>query len=218
MKKTNLNLKKHLYIVITGLDGAGKTTLIDDLEKFFSSKGLKVKTAHSPYDEHLRYEVLPALGNDSHGDRLLFALDNHILGAKIREWLVDYDIVITQRGPFDSFVHGQVQGFTYEEVERLNCTKSLPAADIMVHLCASAEIAFERIKNDPDADKFEYLSYIVEQEKMTRKGYSDLVLKKEPALSSFFGTRNLFVDTTDFTTKDTFEYVIHRLLKIIREK
>ena len=35
--------KKTLWVAISGLDGSGKTTLVDSLKTWFEEKGLKVK-------------------------------------------------------------------------------------------------------------------------------------------------------------------------------
>ena len=63
------------WIVVTGLDGSGKTNLVGNLAKYYRSVGFKVKTAHLPYDCYLQQQLLPKL-NSSYADRLLFALDN----------------------------------------------------------------------------------------------------------------------------------------------
>ena len=118
-----------------------------------------------PFDKHL-LELLNVIGmglpyGDNYTDRLLFALDNRIIGnAYVPMWQKNYDVLISQRGFLDSFVHGAVQGFSYQEIDKMNRTEELAKCDCIIHLNASPEVAFERIKNDPDADKFETLEYI----------------------------------------------------------
>ena len=86
---------------------------------------------------------------------------------------------------------------------------------MMIHLVANAETAFERIKDDPDADKFETLEYMQIQEEETRKGFERLVRKKDSALSHFFDSVNFMIDTTDLTTDETYEFALRRLGKIM---
>lgn len=193
-KEDNMS-KKAKWLVVTGLDGAGKTHLVNNLAEYYRSQGLRVQTAHLPYDKHLGVEVLPKL-KSSYSDRLLFALDNHIFAAQLEEWEHEYDLIISQRGWFDSFVHGAVKGYSYRFIGKLNQVDKLPKADVMIHLVASAQVAYERIKDDPDADKFEYPDYIREQEVETRRGFDELVGHRNPQLHAFWSAKNFLIDTT----------------------
>ena len=212
MSKIN-NTCKATWIVVTGLDGSGKTNLVNSLAEHYRTQGLNVATAHLPYDTHLQREVLPKLKH-SYSDRLMFALDNHIFAAELESWLYKYDVIISQRGWFDSFVHGAVQGYDYSFIEELNRAEELPKCDVMVHLVANAATAFARIKNDPDADKFEYPKYIYKQEMETRRGYQELVVEKNPDLYAFRNSKNILIDTTDITMEETFKKALEFLNSI----
>ena len=210
------------WIVVTGLDGSGKTTLVENLEKFFQEKDLRVKRTRSPHDEYLTKTLLNVSGSgspdaDSYTDRTIFMLDNRILGSRIREWRSsgEYDLILSQRGFFDAFVHGKVKDYPYHVTAEFNRVWELPKCQVMIHLVANAETAFERIKDDPDADKFETLEYMEIQEKETRKGYDSLARRRDSALSHFFDCVNIYVDTTNLTTDETFELVVKRLAAIL---
>ncbi|MBR3163322.1 MAG: hypothetical protein IKF17_04415 [Clostridia bacterium] len=198
-----VNMSKGKWLVVTGLDGSGKTHLVESLAEYYRAQGLKVKTAHLPYDKHLGVEVLPKL-KLSYSDRLLFALDNHIFAAQLEEWLDEYDLVISQRGWFDSFVHGAVQGFSYAEIAQLNQVQLLPKCDAMIHLVCASPVAYDRIKDDPDADKFEYPEYIHTQELETRRGFNEL-FAGNPDLAAFQGCKNFLIDTTWMSIEGTYE-------------
>ena len=45
--------KKTLWVAISGLDGSGKTTLVDSLKTWFEEKGLKVKRDRLPHDRYI---------------------------------------------------------------------------------------------------------------------------------------------------------------------
>ena len=221
MIKFNGN-KEIPWIVVTGLDGSGKTTLVDNLEKFFQDKDLRVKRTRSPHDEYLTKTLLNVSGSgspdaDSYTDRTIFMLDNRILGSRIKEWREsgEYDLILSQRGFFDAFVHGKVKDYPYHVTAEFNRVWELPKCQVMIHLVANAETAFERIKDDPDADKFETLEYMEIQEKETRKGYDSLARRRDSALSHFFDCVNIYVDTTNLTTEETFELVVKRLVAIL---
>lgn len=211
-------MRNILWIVVTGLDGSGKTTLCQDLQKYFEENGRKVAFFHSPYDQYIQKELLNQ-SKDEYTDRLLFAIDNRLLGQKIED--IDktgkdedgnpVDIIISQRAWIDSMVHGQVQGFSYEQVNSLNRFYDLPKATVMLHLVAEYHTAFERIKNDPDADKFEYEEYMEKQEHFTRKAFYDVEKMEDKALKCFEGIKNYLIDTTSFSTDETFELALSKL-------
>ena len=207
--------KKGLWIAVSGLDGSGKTTLVDNLESFFGEKGLSVYRDRLPHDQYLVKKMLDE-SKDSYTDRVLFALDNRIFGTKLSEMQrnEEYDIYLTQRCFLDSFVHGAVQGYTYEWIESLNQVADLPRTDVIIHLVAEANVAYQRICNDPEADKFEYPAYIKKQEIETRRAFAEVVKKDDPALSSFRDCINIYVDTTQMTQNEVFEFVKHKLEKL----
>lgn len=212
-------MKNTPWLVITGLDGSGKTGLVDALEKYFTEElKLRVKRTRSPHDKYLIHDLLNVSGDgepmkDRYTDRLIFALDNRILGTRIRQWQRsgEYDIILSQRGFFDSFVHGAVQGYTYEQIATLNQIEDLPKCTLMIHLCADSNIAYNRIKDDPDADKFETAAYMRRQEEETRRGYRELTQAQNPDLSAFFGIQNFFIDTTELSPEETFDLAKRRL-------
>ena len=208
--------KKVLWIAVTGLDGSGKTTLVDNLEKWLSEQDKNVYRNRLPHDKYLVSTLLNE-SHDSYTDRMLFALDNRIFGTKLRTIIdnEEYDIILTQRCFLDSFVHGAVQGYSYEWIDELNRVSDLPKTDIMIHLVAEASVAYQRICDDPDADKFEYPEYIDKQERETRKAYANVLKGTEPALASFKGCKNIYVDTTQMSTEEVFETVIKKLKNLL---
>ena len=202
------------WIVVSGLDGSGKTTLVENLERWLKDNKKRVKTSRLPYDEYLVKKLLN-VSNDPYTDRMLFALDNRLFAERFKKWQEsnEFDFILTQRGFLDSFVHGAVQGFSYSWIAELNQIQTLPKCDIIIHMVAEAESAYGRIRDDPDADKFEYLSYIRRQETETRRAYNELV-KKNPDLEHFDNAINLYVDTTQMTTEEVFDLMKNRLTKL----
>ena len=119
------------WIAVTGLDGSGKTTLVDNLVKFLESKGFKVYRDRFPHDKYLTKTLLNE-SKDAYTDRLLFALDNRIAGTHLRGIIEtgEYDFIVTQRCFLDSFVHGAVQGYSYSWVSELNHVRDLPSVTL----------------------------------------------------------------------------------------
>ena len=204
-------MKDTKWIVVSGLDGSGKTTLVGGLQQYLVAQGLAVKRDRLPHDEYLVKTLLDK-STDKYTDRMLFALDNRLFAEEYADWFTsgEYDFIVTQRGFLDSFVHGAVQGFGYDFIAQLNRVDELPKCHVIVHLVAEAETAYDRIKDDPDADKFEYLAYIRRQEAETRRAYRELV-EGNTDLEHFRDAINIYVDTTQMTTDETFELVLKRL-------
>lgn len=181
-----------------------------------------MKRTRSPHDKYLVNDLLNISGDgepmkDRYTDRLIFALDNRILGTRIRQWQSsgEFDLILSQRGFFDSFVHGAVQGYSYGQIAELNQIDDLPKCTIMIHLCADSNIAYKRIQDDPDADKFETPTYMRKQEEETRKGFYELTQENNTDLSAFWGIKNFFIDTTELTTDETFELALKRLIEAL---
>lgn len=206
--------RKTLWIVVTGLDGSGKTSLVENLTTWLKEKNLKVKRDRFPHDRYLVKDLLNK-SKDPYTDRLLFALDNRIFGTELEEDISSgkYDVIITQRGFLDSFVHGAVQGFSYSWIGELNHISDLPKCDIMIHMVCEARTAYSRIADDPDADKFEYPEYIGKQERETRRAYSEVMTGTNPDLMHFNNCKNFYVDTTQMSIEEVFELVKSKLEK-----
>ena len=205
--------KKTAWIVVTGLDGSGKTSLVSNLTSWLSEeKKLKVKRDRFPHDRYLVKDLLNK-SKDRYTDRLLFALDNRLFGTELAEIIESgkYDVIVTQRGFLDSFVHGAVQGFSYSWIGELNQIADLPKCDIMIHMVCEARTAYSRICNDPDADKFEYPAYIDKQERETRRAYAEVISEANPDLEHFKDSQNLYIDTTQMSIDEVFDFVKKKL-------
>ena len=204
-----MTAKKTKWIVVTGLDGSGKTSLVSNLTSWLvEEKQLKVKRDRFPHDRYLVKDLLNK-SKDRYTDRLLFALDNRLFGTELSEIIEagKYDVIITQRGFLDSFVHGAVQGFSYSWIGELNQIADLPKCDLMIHMVCEARTAYSRICNDPDADKFEYPAYIDKQERETRKAYAEVISGTNPDLEHFNRAKNLYIDTTQMSIDEVFDLV-----------
>lgn len=213
-------MKKGLWICVTGLDGTGKTTLKSNLVGYFRTNNLRVKDFKFPHDKHLLDLLNNTVGDgrpwqDNYTDQMLFTLDNRIVGTVlVRDWRESNDVLVSQRGYIDSFVHGRCRGFTYEQVDKLMRTNELERCDVMVHLNADPMVAFNRIKEDPDADKYEIPEYIKRQAFETSEAYYQLRDEENPALAAFRNIPSIYIDTTSLTTDETFRLVLAKLREL----
>ena len=182
------------WIVVTGLDGSGKTHLVDWL-----ALATRSQKFHLPYHDFVR-ACLARSGDgsqfgDVHTDRLLFALDGRLANYQIRQWRAAGVSLVSQRGWTDNFVFGAVQGVSYEETEELLRSYELERASAYIHLIAEPHAAFERIKNDPEHDKYETADFLVPQHGETMRLF-DEVMRKNPTLREFHDIPAVLIDTT----------------------
>ena len=203
------------WIVVTGLDGTGKTTFKNRLVGYLKSKGHKTQNFKSPFDKHL-LGLLDVSGDglpwrDNYSDQMIFMLDNRMLSYYVRDWKMTHDYLVSQRGFIDSFVHGVCRGFSYEDTNTMMRTSELQKCDVMIHFNADPKVAFRRICDDPDADKFETLEYIEKQAQSTKDVYEALIRGTEPAFESFKGCTNIYIDTTELSTDGTFDILVTKL-------
>lgn len=199
--------KKTLWIAVSGLDGSGKTTLVDNLQEWMTTeKGLSVMRDRLPHDRYIVKDLLNQ-SKDTYTDRLLFAVDNRLFGTMIEDVIKTekYDIILTQRCFLDSFVHGSVQGYSYSWIEDLNRVSDLPRTDVIIHMVADSRIAYSRICTDPEADKFEYPAYMRKQEIETRRAYTECIVGLNTDLQPFNKAHHYCIDSTKMTTEEVFE-------------
>ena len=96
-----------MFIVLEGLDGAGKSTQIRKLRELFASRGIESEYVHFPrfdapvYGELIARYLRGELGSVEQVDpyivALLFAGDRADMAAQIRAWEADGKVVIVDR-------------------------------------------------------------------------------------------------------------------------
>lgn len=193
-----------MIVTITGQDGSGKTTLLEQLVAAFESP--RVTSMRLPVSTFVNTSLtISGAGTpmgDKHTDRLIFALDNRMAHYKFQELLQKHDVIFCQRGWMDSFIHGAVQGYNYEQTAELTRVADLVPSHCSIYLNCEPTVAYERIANDPLADKFETPEYMKEQYHETKQFYD--ALDTHEVLQSIFREPRLYIDTTKLTPEETF--------------
>jgi thymidylate kinase len=190
------------WIVVTGLDGAGKTTLVHDLGVFFGARTFRL-----PLHDFVRPMLLRSGDgepfSDIHTDRLLFALDARLANYQIASWRKAGEILVSQRGWMDNFIFGAVQGVSHRMTDELLKTLDLEKPTAHIFLIAEPEIAFARIEHDPKRDKFETPDFLVRQHEETLR-FLACVPEGPRELAAFFEIPTMMIDTSLKTTERVF--------------
>jgi len=118
-----------MFIVLEGLDGAGKSTQVEKITKYFTDKGLKTKFIHFPETDSPIFGELVAkflrgeLGaNDQvnpHLVALIYAGDRNNSKEKIQNWLDEGYVVIADRYVFSNIAFQCAKLGTIHEQDRL---------------------------------------------------------------------------------------------------
>ncbi len=117
------------FIVIEGLDGSGKSTQIDLVEKYLKEQNIKSKFLHFPRPEapffgemisrFLRGELGDIDSVDPYLVAMLYAGDRNDAGSMIREWLNDGYAVIADRYLYSNIGFQCAKLKSNEEKEKL---------------------------------------------------------------------------------------------------
>ena len=191
------------WIVVTGLDGAGKTTLVQRLEASLGARKFRL-----PYHDFVR----PCLARSGVGepfgdiqtDRLLFSLDARLANCQIRDWRRDGRPVISQRGWMDNFVFGAVQGLSYRQTDEMLRSHELERPSAHIFLVSDPFTVFERICNGPDRDKYETADFLALQYVEILR-FFDEALHNHPDLRSFAGIPTILIDTSIKTPQQVYD-------------
>ena len=154
-----MKLLKGAFIVVEGIDGAGKTTLCKKLESFFLSQNIEVIFTREPSDlkvgkllrEYLKRKELPAAI-----DALLFAADRveHVHSV-INPNKNQVKLVLSDRYKYSSLAYQSSQGLEFNWIRSIN--QFAPDPDLVLFLNIPPALALQRIQAN---DKFEKLSFL----------------------------------------------------------
>lgn len=118
-----------MFIVLEGLDGAGKSTQVEKITQYFNDKGLKTKFIHFPETESPIFGELVAkflrgeLGANNqvnpHLVALLYAGDRNNSKVQIKNWLGEGYVVIADRYVYSNVAFQCAKLGTIHEQDRL---------------------------------------------------------------------------------------------------
>ena len=148
-----------MYIVLEGIDGAGKSTQIKMLKEWLESNGLRVETIVEPTDMEVGKLIRKLLTlSDATSDTmqktlgLLFAADRLILMDKIEQLEKDNIVVISDRSFYSSLSYQDPQDW----IKEINKFAKIP--DLVLLLDLDVKKSVERCDG---TDEFENEDFLI---------------------------------------------------------
>ena len=148
-----------MYIVLEGIDGAGKSTQIKMLKEWLESNGLRVETIVEPTDLEVGKLIRKFLTrSDATSDTmqktlgLLFAADRLILMDKIEQLEKDNVVVISDRSFYSSLSYQDPKDW----IKEINKFAKIP--DLVLLLDLDVKKSVERCDGTDEFEKEEFLT------------------------------------------------------------
>ncbi|HEV2520581.1 MAG TPA: dTMP kinase [Thermoplasmata archaeon] len=149
------------YIVLEGIDGAGKTGLLDRLGPALLQRGHATARFREPTDAFLRAEGTRLAQVDPLGAAFCFTVDRMMLRPEIERALDRGDIVLQDRSFYSTLAY-QAAGLAPEqwrELERIERSVALEP-DLVLLLDLPVAIALKRAGRRGPRDTFEQAAYL----------------------------------------------------------
>ena len=164
-----------MFIVLEGLDGAGKSTQIRMLRRFFADRGVESEYVHFPrFDSPVYGELIARFLRGEFGGvgevdpylvALLFAGDRADAASRIREWLAQGKAVILDRYVYSNVGFQCAKLPAGEERNRLAdwilylefCHNGLPRPDVSLFLDVPFTFTERKLSELREGDDREYL-------------------------------------------------------------
>ena len=152
-----------MYIVLEGIDGAGKSTQIKMLKEWLESNGLRVETIVEPTDLEVGKLIRKLLTRSDATTEtmqktlgLLFAADRLILMDRIEQLEKDNIVVISDRSFYSSLSYQEPQ----EWIKEINKYAKIP--DLVLLLDLDVKKSVERCDGTDEFENEEFLTGVKE--------------------------------------------------------
>jgi len=150
-----------MYIVLEGIDGAGKSTQITALKQWLEDSGLEVEAIVEPTDSDIGLLIRKLLQNPKATEEniqktlgLLFAADRLLLMDKISKEEYCNKIIISDRSFYSSLAYQNPSGWIAE------INKFAKKPDIVLLLDLDVDLAIERCSGEDEFEKKSFLSNV----------------------------------------------------------
>ncbi len=155
-----------MFIVVEGIDGCGKTTVVNELKRILEEKGYRVYVTKEPFNPKIR-NVIKDIIREEHEQNevvgralsLLFAADRYLHQIDILEKLSKGYVVISDRYYHSSYAYQTTyEGITLEYLKYIN--SSLKKPDYVFILDVPVDIAIARLSERKETTSYEKKDFL----------------------------------------------------------
>lgn len=149
------------YVVLEGIDGAGKTGLAEAIVPLLVQRGHSVSRFREPTDAYLRAQAARRLKDDPFGAALCFTVDRSILRPEVERALAGGEVVVQDRSFYSNLAYQGplLERNDWRELERVERALAIEP-DLVVYLDVPVELARRRISGRGRHDLFEGADYL----------------------------------------------------------
>ena len=186
-----------MWIAIEGIDGAGKSSLINNLEKKLQNLKINFLITQEPGSTKLGQEIKNIIEKTEHHKNteiFLFACDRaEHYQTIIKPALKNKQLIISDRSVFSSIAY-QGYGYNYDInniiiINKIACENNFP--DLIIYLKILPEIALDRIKkNRRILTNFEKLDFL----KKVSDGFDKIVAKENSLIIDALEDQTVIVE------------------------
>lgn len=209
-------MKKGVFVTFEGPDGAGKTTILEMVYKYFLDEGIQCLKTREPGGIDISEQIRAVILNnnntsmDGRTEALLYAAARrqHLV-EKVIPALNNGEIVLCDRFIDSSLAYqGHARGLGIEEVYNINCfaiDNNMP--DLTIYFDITPELGLERISensgrevNRLDLEGVEFHKKVCEGYDLVRQTYKNRIISVDASKS----IDEVFKDTINVLEKKIF--------------
>ena len=196
-------MTKGKFIVVEGLDGAGKSLAVNYINSYLTKEGLDVVRTKDPggteFVDQLKPIVISNIDSlDSRTELLLFlAMRNELITKVIIPGLQEGKVVVCDRFADSTYIYqGILQDRVADVLRFQSLLDKIPVPDMVFLLDITVEESVARISNRSDNNEFDVLS--LTEKKIMREAYLDIYKRSKASESK---TKYYLIDANQSVRK-----------------
>ena len=148
-----------MFIVFEGIDGSGKSSVIQRLKDHLEASGRKVKVTAEPTTGTVGKFVAETDDLSPEAEALLFTADRAIHTDDVKKWMDDGFVVISDRYFGSTLAYQSAAGMDIEWLKAIN-SKVTIRPDVTILMDINPEVSLRRVSERGEISRFEKLEYL----------------------------------------------------------